>query len=244
MSLPKVKHAFIELEVPSTKAKIKIRQMLAREEKILLMAKAAPDTTEEQKAAKEIDIQNAVRQIINNCIVTQNVDVEKFALFDLQFLFLRLRGFSTTNIVKVGYIDNEDNKDYNFEFDLNKLEVKWPDKLIEKIKIDDTVTLHLKWPDASLYTNDGLLKAQSGNEAAEYLIVNCIDHITDGDTVIEASLDELKEFLNELPVDAYSKLYDHVFNMPRVIHEFNYKNESGKDRKIVLSSLSDFFTFL
>ena len=242
--LPKIKHAMIELEVPSTKQKIKIRQMLAREEKILLMAKSEPDATDEQKTSKAIDIQNAVKQIINNCIVTTGIDVDTFALFDLEYLFLRLRGFSTVNIVKVGYTDNDDNKDYNFEVDLNKLDIKWPDKIINEIKIDDTIRLHLKWPDASLYTNKELLEATSGNEAAEYLIVNCIKNITDGEQVIEGGVGEMKEFLNELPVNAYSQLYDHVFNMPKVYHEFNYVNGNGKDRKIVLSSLADFFTFL
>src|SRR5277367_3022079 len=122
--LPKIKHAMIELEVPSTKQKIKVRQMLAREEKLLLMAKSSPEETPEEKASKNIDIQNAIKQVINNCIVTSGVNIEKFALFDLEFLYLRLRGFSTSHILKVGYTDNEDEKDYNFEIDLNKLEIK------------------------------------------------------------------------------------------------------------------------
>ena len=244
MSLPRIKHSFIELEVPSTKQKIRIRQMLAREEKILLMAKSAPEETDEQKASKTVDIQNAVIQIINNCIITTGIDVHKFTLFDLEYLFLRLRGFSTANIVKVEYQDNDDNQDYKFEIDLNKIDVKWPEKIIDQIKVDGTIDLNLKYPDASLYTNKQLLEAKSGNEAAEYLIVNCIKNVTDEGKVIEPNPEEWKEFLDELPIEAYSKLYDHIFNMPKVYHEFKYTNANGKDRKIVLSSLSDFFTFL
>ena len=244
MILPKMKHAFVELEIPSTKRKIKIRQMLAREEKILLMAKAAPEETPEQKASKAVDIQNAVKQIINNCIVTTGIDVDKFALFDLEYLFLRVRGFSTSNIVKVGYTDNDDNKDYNFEIDLNKIEVQWPKEITDTIKVDDRVSVTLKWPDASLYTNEKLLNSQSGQEAAELLIANCISGVTEEDKNIEVTPEEWSEFLNELPVDVYGKLYDHIFNMPKVYHEFNYTNANGKDRKIALSSLSDFFTFL
>jgi hypothetical protein len=244
---PKIKYAMSDFEVPSTKQKIKMRQMLAREEKILLMAKSAPEDTEEQRASKAIDIQNAVKQIINNCIVTSGVDINKLALFDLEYLYLRLRGFSTSNIVKVTYTDREDERDYNFEIDLNKLEIKWPEKATDQIKVDDTIVLNLRYPNASLYTNKDFLEAKTGGEAAELLFANCIKNVADGGNIVEVDVDkpeEWKEFLNGLPISTYTTLYDYIFNMPKVYHELNYQNASGKDRKIVLQSLADFFMFL
>jgi len=118
MALPKITHPMFDVIIPSTKTKIKIRPMLVKEEKILLMAKNGEEETE---------ILAAVNQVVNNCIITDGIDVDKLALFDVEYLFVKIRAVSVSNVSKVSYKDNEDEKIYDFEVDLNNVEVKFPE---------------------------------------------------------------------------------------------------------------------
>ena len=120
MALPKLTHPMFDVVVPSSKKVIKIRPMLVKEEKILLMAKTSDDPSE---------ILSAVKQVVNNCIVDSDIDVEKFPLFDVEYIFIKIRSYSVSNISKVSYRDNEDNKVYDFEVDLEKVNVVFPEKL-------------------------------------------------------------------------------------------------------------------
>ena len=105
MALPKITHPTSDVTIPSNKKKIRIRPLLVREEKILLMAKETKDET---------DILVALKQVVNNCIITPNIDINDFTIFDLEYLFIKIRCFSIGNITNVAYVDNEDEKTYNF----------------------------------------------------------------------------------------------------------------------------------
>ena len=109
-NLPKIDYPVYKIKVPSQKKESQFRPFLVKEEKLLLMAKESDNTS---------DILSAIKQIINNCSIDSKFDVNKLALFDLEYVFLKLRSISVDNIVKVSYKDNEDEKVYDFEIDLN-----------------------------------------------------------------------------------------------------------------------------
>ena len=90
--LPKIKHPTFEFVVPSTKKKETFRPFLVREEKILLIAKSSDD---------KMDVLRALKQVVNNCAISKTFDIDKLALFDLEYLFLKLRAVSVSNIAKV-----------------------------------------------------------------------------------------------------------------------------------------------
>ena len=98
MSLPVINAPTYELAIPSTKEKIKYRPFLVKEEKILLLAMEEDD---------EKTITVALKQIIENC-TDGKVDVEKLALFDLEFVFLRIRAKSVGENVKVNLLCEDD----------------------------------------------------------------------------------------------------------------------------------------
>ena len=98
MALPKIQHPLFDCVVPSTNKKIKIRPMLVKEEKILLMAKQANDRSDQI---------NALKQVVNNCIA-ETLDIDNLALFDLEYIFTKIRAASVSNTVKLSYKDNED----------------------------------------------------------------------------------------------------------------------------------------
>ena len=257
MSLPKIQSILYDLEIPSTKQAIKVRQLRARDEKILLTAKESSGTVEE----KNLEILKSIKQAINNAIVTPGILVDYLAIFDIEYLFIKLRALSVSNIIEASYHDNEEmqewqNKDndhkglmpepYTFKIDLDKVSIKWPEGVEKTIEIPNSnVKILLKYPDASLYTNQEFLKS-SGESLINYLIQNSLAEIQEGDErwyPEKMPLSEVMEFLNELPMTVYDKIRGFLANLPHVQYEIKYKNKFDHERTIVLATLSDFFQF-
>lgn len=232
--LPKIKHPVFEFVVPSTKKKEMFRPFLVREEKILLMAK-----TSEDKA----DIFRAIKQVINNCALNQNFDVDKLSTFDIEYLFIQLRAISVNSIVSVSYRDNEDGEIYDFEIDLTKVEVEFPEGIESKIMVTPEVGLKLKYPTASIFEDEKFLN--SGEDSYYELIVRSIDKIFDTENVYdpaEYKPEEIEEFMNQLDVKTFEKIQNFMNKIPRLYHKLTYTNKNGNERTIELTTLSDFFT--
>ena len=266
MNLPKIDSILYNVTIPSNNLEIKVRQLRAKDEKILLTAKESSGTAEE----RNVEILNSIKQVINNAIVTPGINVEKLALFDIEFLFIKLRALSVSNIITASYADNEElteyyaeeekwknnllpteakpvePKPYEFQIDLNKVTVKWPNEISQEIKIPgNDITVKMKYPDASLYTNHEFLAA-SGERLIDFLIQNSLESIQKAGTIWHpkpGSDPELREFLDELPIGVYDKIRDFLSNLPHLFYEISYKNKLGNERKIVLDKLSDFFSF-
>ena len=234
MPLPKIKHPTTEFVVPSTGKKETFRPFLVKEEKILLMAKSSQEAS---------DILRAVKQVVNNCAVSKTFDVEKLALFDIEYLFVQLRAISVNNVVKVSYRDNEDQEVYDFEIDLKDVKVNFPEKVDKVIKINKDMGITMRYPSSSILEDKEFFK--SGDDAFYELILRCLDKIYDGEEIYDASdytKEELEEFLNDVSVDVFEKIQSFMSNVPRLYHKLEYKNKNGNNRVIELTSLTDFFT--
>jgi len=234
--LPKIEHPIYKIKVPSTDKTYPFRPFLVKEEKLLLMAKESNNTA---------DILSAIRQIVNNCSLDDKFDIDKLALFDLEYIFLKLRSASVDNNVKVAYRDNEDNKLYSFEVDLEEVEVKFPKKKVDNVvKISENAGIVLKYPPASLYGDRDFL--DNSKEHMFDLIVRCIDSIYSNEEVFEAKnleRKEIEDFLESLDVKTFKVIQEFLMSTPKLHKEIIYENSAGKKRKIVLKSLNDFFTW-
>ena len=233
-SLPKIDYAVYKIKVPSLKKEFQFRPFLVKEEKLLLMAKESENSS---------DILSAIKQIINNCSMDPKFDVNKLAVFDLEYVFLKLRAISVDNMVKVSYKDNEDQKVYDFEIDLNKIEVIFPEKTENNIKITNKSGIVMRYPSAELYDDKDFLNLEK--DYMFELIVRCIDTIYYEDQVYSSKdykKEDLNEFLESLDIKTFDKIQQFLLSVPRMEHKIQYKNSLGNDREIVLSSLNDFFT--
>ena len=233
MSLPKIDQPIYNINVPSLKKKYSFRPFLVKEEKLLLMAK---------ESDKPADILSAIKQVVNNCSLNTNLNVEKLPVFDLEFIFLRLRAVSVDNIVKIKYKDFEDNKEYDFEIDLNTVEVDFPEKNDPNIKITPKSGILMHYPTASLYDDKDFQNLEK--DYMFELIVRCVDKIYYEDDIYEAKdykKQDLVEFLENLSVATFEKILNFLTNMPKIHHQIAYKNSLGNERKIEFNSLNDFF---
>jgi hypothetical protein len=233
MSLPKIEHPIFKIKIPSTKREVRFRPFLVKEEKILLIAK-----TSEQ----ENDILLAIKQVVNNCALDE-LNIDKISLFDVEYLFLRIRAQSVNNIVSVTYRDNEDNMDYDFDIDLNNVTVNFPLNQEKTIKLTETSGIVMKYPEASLYEDKDFMN--SGEEAFYQLVLRCIEKFYDADNVYDTknyTMNEISDYVDNLDVKTFDKVRDFILNQPKLNYIIEYKNKLGNKRKIELTSLTDFFT--
>ena len=175
--------------------------------------------------------------------IRDRFDADRLAIFDLEYIFLRLRAMSVDNVVKVTYKDYEDEKNYDFDIDLNKVEVDFPKEFDNKVVVTDKSGIILKYPSASLYDDKEFINSEK--DYLFELIVRCVDKIYENENVFEAkdySLKEIREFLENLDVKTFDKIREFLLNLPKLKYVIEYKNSLGNDRKIELNSLNDFFT--
>jgi len=231
MALPKIDQPLFDLIIPSTGKKIAFRPFLVKEEKILLIAQSGGDG----------EIIRAIKQIINNCVI-EDINVDDLATFDLEYMFLKLRAKSVNNLIKLSYRDNEDDELYDFEVDLDTIEVEIPKDINSKIKINETVGMTMKYPSAGI--SDKISEFENEVELLTFFITNCIDTIYDEETVYVAndySAKDLNEFLDSLDVSTFDKIREFFEKIPKMRHTINYTNKLGNERTIELSSIRDFF---
>lgn len=236
MPLPKIQHPTFTTEIPSTKKSVRYRPFTTREEKVLLIAKQSDD---------ESDTMGAIKQVVNNCILNEDFDVDRLTIFDLEFLFIKIRIVSVSNLAPVSYKDHGDNIVYDFDVDLDKVEVIWPSDKPPTISLGEGMSMTLKWPTADLYTDAALLSSE-GPEALERLVAKCISKIYASDQVYDPSTyttEEVIDFIDDIDSKAFDEVRKFFDQMPRLRYVIEYTNSKGDDRKIELSALTDFFQF-
>lgn len=232
MPLPKIDQPLFDMTIPSSGKKITFRPFLVKEEKILLIA---------QQSGNDSEIIRAIKQILNNCI-QDDLDLDTLAIFDLEYAFLKLRAKSVNNVVKLAYRDTEDDEVYNFELDLDTIEIEMPQNINSKIEITDSVGMTMRYPSASI--TDSMGDFDNEVDLMTFFIVNCIDTIYDEDNVYiayEFSEEEISEFLDGLDVKTFEKIREFFENVPRLYHKIEYTNKAQSQRSIELTSLKDFF---
>lgn len=240
MSLPKLEHPTFTLNLPSTGQKIVFRPFLVREEKILLVA---------QQSADQADIVRAMQQVVQNCVITEGADVSKFTSFDLEYFFVKLRSKSVNNIIELAYRDGEDGKERKFEVDLDAIEIVRDPKHTNIIEVTKTIKLVMKYPTVQLM--DKVPTAVNKVDLSFDIITACLDqliieHPGKDDEVIlfsNETKNEVDAFLVQLRVPAYRRIQKFFDTMPRLYHLITYTNDKGREQRIELKKLDDFFTW-
>lgn len=235
MNLPKIDMPLFSVTLPSTGQELNFRPFRVKEEKLLLIAKESNDP---------YDINLAIRQMIQNCIMTENFNVEKIAIFDLEYLFIKIRAVSVSNIVKFSVKDSDDDQEYELEVDLNKVEIQTNPNHNKKIEINDKIGLVLKYPNTTIM--EKIKGLTSFMDITVETIDHCIDYAYDEENVYpwnEATKDEKEQFIDNLSIENYNKIQDFFSSIPKLEHIVYYTNSEGKEKKVVFRTLFDFFEF-
>ena len=233
MALPKIDGPIFHVTVPVLDVKLTLRPYLMKEEKILLLAQQSEDSAQ---------VILAMKQVIGNCIVDGDFDIEQAPNFAIEFLLMQLRKQSVGSNVKVSYEDNEDGEIYDFEVDLDTIELNVDPKHDAAIEITEDIGLLMKYPTLN---SVGLMKPDDEIGSTFNIIRSTIDKVFTDDEVIEFnthSEQEQIDFLEQMSKDQIDKIIQFFDTIPTYKHTLNYTNKKGNERKIELEGISDFFT--
>ena len=238
MPLPKIAAPTYELELPSTEETIQYRPFLVKEEKLLVIALESEDTKQ---------ITTAIKTVIKNCILTRGIKVENLPTFDIEYLFLNIRGKSVGEELDVNIICPDDGAtEVSIMINLEDIEVQKNDDHEKKIKIDDSIMIEMKYPslDQFIKINFDFNKKNEMDQTFE-LIASCIDTIFTEDeawSTADCSKKEITEFLESMNSSQFKGIEKFFETMPKLSHTVNVKNPKTKvESEVVLEGLSSFF---
>tara|TARA_B100001093_G_scaffold93186_2_gene85431 strand:+ start:1442 stop:2161 length:720 start_codon:yes stop_codon:yes gene_type:complete len=239
MALPKLNVPQYKVKLPSSGKELNMRPFLVREEKVLLIALESNDAGQ---------IAEAVRNIIMGCYGFNDKDMDKLTVFDVEYLFLQLRGKSVGENMKLRLNCNDAECDGKTEYNINIDNIEIQNKEISRtIMLDkkNGVGVQMQFP--SLNTIKSLNPENLTNvDVIMEVIISCIESIFDDDNVYDVkkeSSEELTSFLESLNSEQFLKLQKFLENAPAVYHKGNYKCiKCGRDNTIELRGLNSFFT--
>mgnify|MGYP001350599863 FL=1 len=238
MPLPKIATPTYELVLPSSDRKIKYRPFLVKEEKILIIAMESEDQKQ---------ITNAIKSVINSCILTRGIKVDKLSTFDIEYLFLNIRGKSVGENVEVLVTCPDDNKtQVPVIIPLDEIKIVKNPNHKKDIKLDNDLTMRMKYPSLSEFvkTNFDIDGSVSIEESFE-LITACVEQIYNEEESWNSSdftKKEMIDFLDQLNSKQLKEIESFFDTMPKLSHTIKVTNPETKVKnEVVLEGLSSFF---
>ena len=238
MPLPKIATPTYELELPSTGKTIKFRPFLVKEEKLLVLALESDDSKE---------ITNAIKAVLKDCIQTRGVKVETLPTFDIEYLFLNIRGKSVGEDIEVSVLCPDDGETYTeVQISIDEIKVTKDKKHTNQIKLDDTLMMELRYPSLDQFVKSNFSFNDDNQVDQSFdLIASCVDKIYSEEeawTSDDFTKKEVTEFLEQMNSAQFKEIESFFTTMPKLSHEVEVVNPNTKKKsKVVLEGLASFF---
>ena len=238
MPLPTISTPTYELVLPSSNRKIKYRPFLVKEEKILILAMESQDSKQ---------IARAVKDVISKCILSKGIKVERLSTFDIEYLFLNIRGKSVGEQIEVMVTCPDDKKtQVPMSINIDTIKVKTDDTHSTDIKLDDIYTLRMKYPSLDEFIKSNFNFDSNMNVDDTFdLIASCIDQVYSDEeswSHQECTKKELTEFVDQLNSSQFKEVEKFFETMPKLSHTVKVINPNTKvESEIVLEGLQNFF---
>lgn len=240
MALPKLDVPSYEIDLPVSKKKIKYRPFLVKEQRNLLMALESQDSNSTQQA---------VRDILINCTISEGVDIDKLPIIDIEYYFINLRAKSVGEIVESRYRCNNivDNKEcgniMEKDIDLTQIKVQVPEDIKPEIQLSSQISIKMKYPEFGVVKDS--LKFEDITEVTFNMIAESIEYIYDGEQFYyghEAQPGEMLEFVEGMNQEQFSKIEKFFDNLPKLKEEVKITcGKCGFNHTIEVEGLESFF---
>ena len=238
MPLPTISTPTYELTLPSSNKKIKYRPFLVKEEKILIIAMESQDTKQ---------IARSVKDVISKCILSKGIKVEKLSTFDIEYLFLNIRGKSVGEQIEVMVTCPDDNKtQVPMSINVDSIKVQKDENHSTDIVLDDTFTLRMKYPSLNEFIKNNFSELEKMNVDDTFdLIASCIDQVYSDDETWaseECTKKELTNFVESLNSSQFKEVEKFFETMPKLSHTVKVTNpNTSVESEIVIEGLQNFF---
>ena len=238
MPLPKISTPTYELELPSSGETIQYRPFLVKEEKLLVIALESEDTKQ---------ITAAIKTVIKNCILTKNIKVESLPTFDIEYLFLNIRGKSVGEELEVNIICPDDGEtQVPVKINLDDIQVEKNEEHTNRIKLDSNIMMEMKYPSLDQFIKNNFdFNDKNAMDQSFELIGSCIDKIFTEDEVWSAAdvtKKEIAEFLESMNSSQFKDIEKFFETMPKLSHKVKITNPITQiESEVVLEGLASFF---
>ena len=237
MPLPKITTSEYELELPSNGKTVKYRPFLVREEKILILA---------LESANQKEITNAVKQVIKECVLTKGIKIEQLPAFDIEYLFLNIRGKSVGESIDLLVTCGDDGEtEVGVTVPIADIQVVKSEEHTKDIEIGDGWTVKMKYPSLSQFIETNFTESADTVEKSFQVIASCIDIVYNKDDMFAAAdctKKELKEWVESLTSQQFQKIEKFFETMPKLTHTLKVVNpKTRKENTVVLEGLTDCF---
>ena len=241
MPLPKVVAPYFELQLISTGKKIKYRPFLVKEEKTLLIA---------LENGSDADISATLKNVLKSCIQTRGVNVENLPSFELEYLFLNIRGKSIGETVDLNVTCEDDGETkVPLTISLSDIKLEVPEGHSDEIQLNDEIGVKMKYPSMQQFLDNNFTTSPNDNaeiiDKAFNAVVDCIDTVYSKDeawTTEDCTKKELIKFIEQLNSKQFSKIEDFFATMPKLQYKGTVKNpNTGVESDIIIEGLSNFF---
>lgn len=240
MALPKLDVPTYEIELPISKKKIKYRPFLVKEQKNLLMALESNESS---------TIQQNVRDILNNCTLTENINIDKLPIIDVEYYFINLRSKSVGEIVETRYRCNNEVEEkvcgniMEASVNLQNIQPYREEEVSPEIQLTDKITIKMKYPEFGIIKDS--INMEDITEVTFNLISESIEHIYDGDQFYyahEAEPGEMLEFVEGLNQAQFEKVEHFFNNLPKLKETVEMTcSKCGFHHTIDVEGLENFF---
>jgi len=233
MALPQLNTATYELELPSTGETIKYRPFLVKEQKILMLAQESEDDKQ---------IERAFSDIISTCTF-EELSPYEMPLFDIEYVFLKLRGKSVGEKITVNVLCPDDEKTrVDIDIDLKDVGVLMSDDHTNEIELTKDIKLIMKYPTLSDMTGF----SEKGEVLSIFeMIKNCIQEIHSGKEIynsVDISSKEMDEFIGNMSTQNFEEVSKFFETMPKLQHVIKIKNpKTKKTGEVTLEGMQSFF---
>ena len=238
MPLPKIATPTYSMVLPSLEKEINYRPFLVKEEKLLVLALESEDTKQ---------ITQAIKAVLKSCVQTKGIKVESLPTFDIEYLFLNIRGKSVGETIDVNIICPDDEKtSVKVAIDLDDIKVQKTENHTNKVQLDKNLMMELKYPSLDEFIKNNFdFKDENAMEQSFKLIASCIDKIYSDEEVwvaADCTRKEITEFLESMNSSQFKKIEEFFTSMPKLSHTIKVKNPNTKvESEVVLEGLASFF---
>ena len=238
MPLPTISTPTYELTLPSSNRKVKFRPFLVKEEKILILAMESQDTKQ---------IVRSVKDVISKCILTRGIKVEKLSTFEIEYLFLNIRGKSVGEDIEVMVTCPDDGKtQVPMSINIDSIKIQRDKNHTKDIKLDDVYTLRMKYPSLNEFikNNFGAVENMGVDDTFD-LIASCIDQVYSEEeswASEECTKKELSDFVESLNTSQFKLVENFFVTMPKLSHTIKVTNPNTKvESEVKIEGLQSFF---
>ena len=237
MPLPSIATPTYEIILPSSNRKIKFRPFLVKEEKILILAMESQDTKQ---------IASAVKNVLTHCILTKGIKVDKLSTFDIEYLFLNIRGKSVGEVIEIMVTCPDDGKtQVPMSINIDSIKVQKDKDHSPDIKLDDQYTLRMKYPSLNEFIKNNFDAGNLKVDDTFDLIASCIDQVFSDEeswTSDECTKKELIDFIEQMNSSQFKKVEKFFDTMPKLQHTVKVVNpNTNVESEINIEGLQSFF---